>query len=345
MRLLRLYNTAFTMVTSAVLAPATLTARLFRVPGVNSAITLWLNAMCCCLRSLGMTGGIRLMYDPAILNRKRVVIISNHVNYFDWLIVWVCLMKLRRRNVIFCAKRHRSGKAGAGHFLNACMRAAGFIVIEQDINTDNVTLVHEALRIRDLNEYCVVLFPEGKLLTGTQGKIFLKQQRQTKTTLGGSTDSVMRDSSTTDEALKYTSVLPPRTRGFELIMTTLGEQCDAVVDVTLMYAYQRDVEPSPTMVPKAVRVYMRRLDIAFSGADKKSYDRWLREWFVQKSMLIDDLNSGFDVVIPPDRRALVVDPPQSVVRMHAIVPSTVTAITALVSVRAFMELIRRYRSK
>ncbi|CAL44712.1 39.8 kDa PlsC phosphate acyltransferase [Spodoptera frugiperda ascovirus 1a] len=333
-KLLRSYNAAFTVATSTLLAPFTVMARGMNVFGAESAIQFWLNVLLCCLRSYGMTAGIRLLYDPAVLTSKRIVVVSNHVNYYDWLVLWSCMLKLKRKNVVFCAKRHRN-KGGFGHMLNTCMKASGFIVLVTEHQRRQRDSGPRGGEIATIGRVLRLSISRSRLLnSATTSAVQLIESKKA----ARSTDSVLRANTSSQTTPKVTDVpvsstptlLPPRTRGFQILMSALGESCDAVVDVTLSYSYDVNVTlPKSHQVPRSVRVYMRKLNVTFNTSETDGYARWLREWFVQKSLFIDDLRSGFDVIVPENRRTLTIEPSPLLRRMYTTVPSACLATTLL----------------
>ncbi|ABF70615.1 hypothetical protein [Trichoplusia ni ascovirus 2c] len=310
---LNYYNSIFMMTVSAFCAPATVMVNRLGIAGSDKIILFWLQFMGAALQSCGLKTS-KLLYDPEILTMRRSVVLCNHINYFDWLIIWASLVRLRKKNIIFCAKRIPNGVFGP--FINTAMKLMKFILVDQNINEDNVTLVYEAMRLKSMTDYCVILFPEGKLLrTGlSQGK----------------TLSVYNLSKIDDDISSLNDcLLPPKTKGFSIIMKTLENSCDGVIDCTLHYTPLKETT-NAKVIPENVRVYMRRVQVT---NDDTKYEDWLRNWFTHKAVNIQDLRNGYDIVTNNDRRTVDLKPHPLVKSMLASVPTFVTVLCTFVICR------------
>lgn len=296
--LLRKLNTAAVLSLTFAFAPCVVAMKRMGVGGAGRLIDAWLHSMMSIMSRHGLRTA-KLIYDPNILDMKRCVLICNHITYFDWLMVWFSLLRMKRsNNVVFCVKRNQNRLLGP--VLNASMRMMRFIILDQDINEDHVRLMHRATYFRDhMDEYCFVIFPEGKLLsTGIRQK---------------------------EPVLQNGASLTPRTKGFDILMRGLGESCQGVIDCNLHYWSDNGRTIETRRVPDHVRVYMRRIDIP-RGID---HEQWLKEWFVDKALQLDDLRAGFDVIFIRNRRSIDLKSNIIIDKMVAAVPSIGAAILIL----------------
>lgn len=313
------YNVGFLVTLSVMLAPVVVLAHKLGVRGSDVIINAWIYALVSALKMFGLQT-CKLLYDPNILSMQRNVIVCNHVNYFDWLIVWAALVRLKKRNVVFCAKR--INHPIMGYILNSAMFVMDFILVDQNINEDNVTLVHEATALSKRAEYNLVIFPEGRLLC---------------TGLSKTSSHHAYDKDYSDSLQKC--LLPPKTKGFDIIMKTLGSSCDGIIDCTLHYTDKlgqcRVGEAGMSRrLPEHVRVYMKKVMLVKHGNGDYDndivYENWLKSWFIHKATNISDLRQGFDIVADENRRNVDIKP-NSVTNFVLRTAPTVVTVGAVIA--------------
>ena len=238
-------------------------------------------------------GGTNVVYDPAVLGLDRLMIVSNHVSVYDWLIIWLVAERLGFQNIIFCTKR----LGGLFKPLNIAIKSLGFPVIEQQLDEDYVTLTVGAAKLNTWDKYCMVIFPEGKLRNSVVARNV------------GKTEPIPE-------------ILPIKTRGFCVLMNSLRESIQAIVDCTLVYDdTERLVMPGPskimlrrvnhpteftlttetkeTVVLKfdemhrhSFRHKMKNLDGAMLAEIDREMDIWIRKLFSEKISIVHELKEN-----------------------------------------------------
>lgn len=204
-------------------------------------------------------GATTVTYDPEALSLRRVVLVSNHVSVADWLILWLVLERIGHRRIVFCAKRLR----GVLVPINVIMRMLGFVVLVQDLDQDYIALTACARRLAKEEDYCVILFPEGRLR-----------------------DTLVRRRAPADPPVPPT--LPIKTRAFCIFAKNLGDSLQGVLDCTLVYE-----NPEGSMVrPGDSRLVLRPLAIP-DARDDAAWDNWLRHLFSEvKPATLEDVRQA-----------------------------------------------------
>jgi 1-acyl-sn-glycerol-3-phosphate acyltransferase len=247
-------------------------------------------------------GRTRVTYDPSILGLRRVMVVSNHVSVWDWLILWMVLERLGHRRVVFCARR----LTGVLRPINALMNALGFAVIYQNLGEDFITLSTCARDLADSDQdYCFVLFPEGTLRNSV-----LYRRRMRSVSRGGTAHD--------DEEGDVPPLLPIKTRAFCMLMKNLRGNVQGVIDCTMRYDDGSNVVyPGPsTLLLKQVQIPQSASggsSMLNNEADDAAMDAWLRHLFETKAGTLQDMAAGLKPVEIPYPRTFELYPTMSAI--------------------------------
>lgn len=209
---------------------------------------------------------IRLFYNPEILKFQRILLISNHVNNLDWIIIWMSLLSIKRKNIIFTAKNSTCFYGSLFNILNNF--TTNFVFLKRNLNYDYITLVESCKEISKLDEFTNVLFPEGTVLCKKKSK-FVNFQR-----------ALHRDM----EIPKKTLV--PKTTGFKIMLENLSDKLDGLINCTIIYH-------DPVSILSFFKGERTCVDIYFDLLEKPkdSYESFLMNVFSEKENLL--VNDGF----------------------------------------------------
>lgn len=209
---------------------------------------------------------VRLYYNPKILGHKKTLFISNHVNKLDWIVIWMALSVLKKRNIIFNAKNSLFLYGNMFHVFN---ENTNFVFLKRNINYDYITLVNSCEKMKNMKEYISVLFPEGTTTsnkTNIQNINFLRSKNR--------------------DIKPYKNVITPKTKGFKIIMDNLSDDLDNIIDCTLKYSNKFDLISFVKCKRVCVDIY---LDVIIKP--DLDYENWLLESFKKKDIQLD---SGFN---------------------------------------------------
>ncbi|KAF7702624.1 hypothetical protein CDIK_0530 [Cucumispora dikerogammari] len=156
---------------------------------------------------------IFLSFDPKLLDKKRVILLSNHITYFDWLFI-ICI--LNRFNLFGNCSFTMKYDLREIPIIGFALEYLGHIFLKRKWQTDKYIL-DESLKKIDHKNFCIILFPEGTFLD-IEGKRAMKKY--------------LKSSNLKIKQPKFT--LLPKKRGFSKIYNSLDEQLDLIVDVTLV---------------------------------------------------------------------------------------------------------------
>lgn len=208
---------------------------------------------------------IRLYYNPKILGYKKTLFISNHVNNLDWIVIWMSLLTLKKRNIIFNAKNSLFLYGNVFHVFN---ENTNFVFLKRNLNYDYITLVDSCCKMKNMDEYISVLFPEG---TATSNKPNI---------------SDINIKRSLNRNLKpYKNLIVPKTKGFKIIMENLNNDLENIIDCTLKYNSKFNF----MSVLKCRRICV---DIFLDVIEKPKddYENWLLDSFRIKD---EKLTNGF----------------------------------------------------
>ncbi|QIH04953.1 acetyltransferase [Dasineura jujubifolia toursvirus 2a] len=158
---------------------------------------------------------IRLHYDPKIIREKRLIMISNHIYSSDIPVTWFGLHSLKKKKLIYNSKSSLSLYGKIFSFLN---KNTNFIFLNRNLPYDYITMVDACSKIKKMKEYTTVIFPEGTLFSHSiSNKVNIERAKN-------------RDINVTE------NVLIPKTKGFKVLLETLYQDLDGIIDCTLSYS-------------------------------------------------------------------------------------------------------------
>lgn len=224
---------------------------------------------------------ITIHFDPEIVKWKKCLLISNHVNYIDWLMILMCMDALRKNNVIFSAKR---SLANFSRFVKGTTKL-NFIFLRRSIDYDRITLMEACSKMKKYNEYMAVLFPEGTLY---DRKISPEINRQ--------------------RSEKYNvpvtkNVLIPKTGGFEILVDQLCDDMDGIMDCTLIYEHKVSMFNFFKGIKTNVDIYIDRVDKSNTPSGTMAKRQFLMKIFRDKDARIE-----FGNLCKPEYEKIVVTP-------------------------------------
>lgn len=213
---------------------------------------------------------IRLHYDPRILENNRSLIISNHVTGFDWYIIYISLIQIRKKNLYFVAKKSLMYTT---YLLTRLYKnIIKFIFIRRKLSYDYIELVDYCKRIRNKQEYNLVIFPEGTLITRKQSSLVNMKRSNNR------------------NMITPKNVIIPKTRGTNIILNNLNRKMDFVIDCTLVYDRKKlsffSIFLGKRMV---VDVFFEYKEAPNNSNSKEDYSKWLFNIFNEKDQKLEKL--------------------------------------------------------
>lgn len=235
---------------------------------------LWLN-FTVTLLGFYFVHPLNICYDKRILDKKKCIIISNHLTNYDWIYVLVVLAKLNMyEDLVIILKDSLSKIPVYGYG----MKVFGYIFLKRDWNKDREILAKGLVNTKERDKYYMLLFPEGTLIDYTTHE---KSQKFCEA------NPIKID----DVAFNPKNVLMPRKTGFNMIFENLKEQLDGIVDITLLvHPYQRYPSEEFTLYNVFIE-RSRKLDFAilvdYIDKNEVDGDDWLYKLFNQKEKTIE----------------------------------------------------------
>lgn len=157
---------------------------------------------------------ITLHYNPKILEYKKTIVISNHVNNIDWFVIWISLLMLKKKGFIFHAKKNLFV---FGRLLSGLNKSTRFVFLRRKIDYDYITLVESCNNIKIMPTFHTVIFPEGTLYHKKCSPLV----------------NIKRSFTRNVPATK--NVLIPKTTGFGILVNQLKNDIDGIMNCTLKY--------------------------------------------------------------------------------------------------------------
>lgn len=215
---------------------------------------------------------IRLHYNPEILFFKKSLLISNHVNYFDWLVIWASLLILKKKNITFNVKKSLSKI----YYIFGRTKMLNFVFLRRKLDYDYITIVDACNKLKKLEEYTDIIFPEGTLITHKKSKqLNFKRCKDRQI----------------NPPLKH--VMVPKTTGFEIKMSQLKKDLDGIIDCTLCYDNPTKFKIKNLILGKANRITVDiYLDKAVLDLNTECKN-WLINLYIDKNKKFEKIN-GFD---------------------------------------------------
>lgn len=208
---------------------------------------------------------IRVHYKPEVLNKNKVLFISNHVNNLDWFMVWLATDALNMGKIYFNAKKTLllSGnvlKKFSGNITN-------FIFLKRKLDYDYITLKKSCNDLKSMCKYVSVLFPEGTLYEDSK-----------------SHDVNLQRCKTRNKNLPRNVILP-KTTGFEIIYEELGEDIDVIIDCTIIYSSEMSVKNFIKGIKSSVDIYLK----VVNKCSDVSCEKFLFNLFEEKDLFIENV--------------------------------------------------------
>lgn len=210
---------------------------------------------------------IKIHFDPKILNFDKIILISNHVNYIDWVVIWACMFNLKKYNISFSLKHSIANL----FIIYRYMKDLNFIFLRRNLAYDNITLVEMCKKLKDTNNFVMVLFPEGRLFTDRH-KDEVNIER-----------AINRN-------IKYIpkNTLIPKNTGLELMIEGLNPDC--IINCTLKYS-------NPNLFRKNIfnKNHKSSIDVFLDYSPVPNNPKqWLFDEFKMKDKKLDKLSNLLD---------------------------------------------------
>lgn len=210
---------------------------------------------------------IQVHYDPKILKYSKSIFISNHVNNLDWFIIWISLTSMKKNKIIFNTKR---SMFFYGKFIEKiCGKKTDFIFLNRHLDYDYITLVDACKKMRKMDEFITVLFPEGTLISHKHSKLISNRRSKSRNTKA--TENVMI----------------PKTSGFKILRDELKHDLNGIINCTLRYS------PNFNSLWKflsgkrtTVQVYIDTIDIDEIPTEDSAVENWLIDLFHEKDQFL-----------------------------------------------------------
>jgi 1-acyl-sn-glycerol-3-phosphate acyltransferase len=194
-------------------------------------------------------------YDPKILNIDKMLLISNHVNFYDWFIIYNALYFLNKKKIVFVAKYSLKFYS---YIISKFYKIIEFICIKRKLSWDYISLVKCCKNLGNFKEFCLIIFPEGTLIT------------RKKSTFVNICRSTHRNRPTPK------NVMMPKTKGTSIILENLI--LDGVIDCTLDYSIKHFSLINFLRGKRIIiNVYLECKEVP-----KEKYEEWLIDIFNQK---------------------------------------------------------------
>lgn len=210
---------------------------------------------------------IKIHYDPKILNHDKIILVSNHVNYIDWAVIWACMFNLKKYNISFSLKHSISNL----FVIYGYMKDLNFIFLKRNIAYDNITLVDMCKKLKNTGKFVMVLFPEGRLFTDKD-----KDEVNAERALNRNIKCIPNNT------------LIPKTTGLELMIEGLNPDC--IINCTLKYS-------NPILFRKHIfnKNYKSSIDVFLEHTDVPNDPKqWLLEEFKIKDRKLNKLQNLFN---------------------------------------------------
>lgn len=156
-------------------------------------------------------------FNKEILKKKRVIIISNHLTNWDWLICLIVLKELKMYDQVHIIMKEILRKIpifGYG------MKCFGYIFLKRDWLHDSEILKRNLEKIKKKDTFAIFLFPEGT---------FLDEESHFKSRYFAEKSQIIIN----NELYDPKNTLIPRITGINKIKEILGDKLDAIIDITL----------------------------------------------------------------------------------------------------------------
>ncbi|KAF7697652.1 Lysocardiolipin acyltransferase 1 [Cucumispora dikerogammari] len=155
---------------------------------------------------------INMAYDKKIFDKKKVIIICNHISNFDWIIVMRILYEFDLYDDCYFIMKESLSKI---FFIGFCMKIFGFIFLKRNWAEDKKILKKQVGLIKQ-NDFSIVIFPEGTFLDE------------------GSRERMQTFIKTKSVNFNPTYTLYPKVNGFNTIYDMTADILDSIIDITIV---------------------------------------------------------------------------------------------------------------
>lgn len=218
---------------------------------------------------------IYVSYNKDILLKNRLIIISNHLTNWDWLILLVVLKELKMYDQLCIIMKESLKKIplfGYG------MKCFGYIFLKRNWIQDSSILHDGIYDLKKKNNFQILIFPEGT---------FLDQESHEKLNEYSEKHKIIIN----EEIYKPYNSLIPRTRGINEIRDALSGRLEGIIDITMFITpYKRhlaDQYSFTNILFKKVEP-PRFMFIIDEIKDIRSKD-WLYQTFSKKEKFLSEL--------------------------------------------------------
>ncbi|KAF2668933.1 acyltransferase-like protein [Microthyrium microscopicum] len=237
---------------------------------------------------------------------ERIIIVSNHQLYIDWLFMWWAAFTAKMHGHIFIILKDSLRFIP---MLGPGMMFFSFLFLSRHWETDKPRFQHRLRKLKqahrgplsgsgDLDPMWLLIFPEGTTLSTTGRESSRKWAEKT-----GIKDT--------------TNVLLPRSRGLQYCIQELEGTIDYIYDCTVAYnglpkgKYGQDYFTLRGTYlegrgPPYCNMHWRRFAVSSIPVhDEKAFDNWLHERWVEKDTLLEHFTEHGQ--FPCDEAAIVVE--------------------------------------
>ncbi|CCA61438.1 hypothetical protein AV955_gp081 [Diadromus pulchellus ascovirus 4a] len=226
----------FVVLSTIILAPS---RKAFRTSGRASNYVLqWTTKL---LLKTMMIENINMTYTPDAPDVSLAVVISNHVSFVDWFVIWACLWRLKPGLfLVFFAKRSLMLFASLFETINK--NFIKILLLMRDINYDFLTIkgLEPIIKAKCDRPVFVVVFPEGTLITHKRSALVNLRRSLTR------------------RVEKLNNVMIPKNTGFDNILKMVPGA--KVIDVTLKYSHRTSIWTMLRGKRASVEVFVKVVD-------------------------------------------------------------------------------------
>ncbi|KAM0675858.1 hypothetical protein GVAV_000634 [Gurleya vavrai] len=222
-----------------------------------------------------------ICFNKKVFEKKKCIVLSNHLTNYDWIFVLVILNRLKMyREIVIILKESLKNIPIYGYG----MRTFGYIFLKREWNTDRNILQNGLKQLRQKDKFYLLLFPEGTLIdseTHAKSKKFALENNVT----------------VNNKVFNPENVLLPRKTGYEMIFENLSDSIEAIVDITLITNPYLEY-PSETFdlndvfVKKTGKVNFCAFVDVIENTEKIRKKDWIYELYEEKDNLINEYKNN-----------------------------------------------------
>ncbi|KAH9411448.1 acyltransferase [Ordospora pajunii] len=184
---------------------------------VKAAKVAWLSLTKAALHGY-FPGKVFIRYDPAILDNRRNIVISNHLTEYDWLFISCVMHHFRRFGCMYIILKMSLKDIP---LLGYGMRFFEFIFLNRRLSKDKELIMSGASNLKKKTRYDLLLFPEGTYIDKVSHEKSHEWARSGKTMVDG-------------HVFDPEEVILPRTTGFDILRANMKDDMDGILDITII---------------------------------------------------------------------------------------------------------------